>query len=94
MEGDGRGTQDGGDTCTPMADSYSCLTKTITILESNYPSVKKKKNVLNKSASHFSTALYGHKALLYTLSHSILSLKTLPSFPSLFIDMETEVQRS
>ena len=93
MEGDGRGTQDGGDNCTPMADSYSCLTKTITILESNYPSVKKK-NVLNNSASHFSTALSGQKALLYTLSHSILSLKTLPSFPSLFINMETEVQRS
>ena len=31
-EGGGRGIQDGGDTSMPMADSFSCMAKTITIL--------------------------------------------------------------
>ena len=29
-----------GDTCTSMADSCQCMAKTITILESNYLSIK------------------------------------------------------
>ena len=31
-EGDGRGVQDGGDICAPMADSCQCMAKTTTIL--------------------------------------------------------------
>ena len=32
-EGGERGIQDRGDTCAPMADSYRCMAKTITILK-------------------------------------------------------------
>ena len=39
-EGGGRGSQDRGDTCTPVADSYSCMAETITILYSNHPPIK------------------------------------------------------
>ena len=31
-EGDGREIQEGGDICTPMADSCQCMAKTTTIL--------------------------------------------------------------
>ena len=31
-EGGGRGVLDGGDPCTPVADSYQCMAKTTTIL--------------------------------------------------------------
>ena len=31
-QGGGRGVQDGGNTCTPMADSCRCMAKTTTIL--------------------------------------------------------------
>ena len=31
-EGGGRGVQDEGDTCTPVADSCQCMAKTTTIL--------------------------------------------------------------
>ena len=31
-EGGGRGVQDGGDVCAPMADSFQCMAKTTTIL--------------------------------------------------------------
>ena len=31
-QGRGRGIQDGGDTDMPMADSFSCMAKTITLL--------------------------------------------------------------
>ena len=37
----GREIQKGVDICTPMADSCWCLAETNTILESNYPSIKK-----------------------------------------------------
>ena len=40
-EGDGREVQEGGDICTPMADSRWCLTENNKILESNYLSIKK-----------------------------------------------------
>ena len=39
----GRGwkaVQDGGDACTPGADSCQCMAKTTTILQSNYPPIK------------------------------------------------------
>ena len=42
-EGDGREVQEGGDICTPMADSCRCLTENNKILSSNYPSIKKLK---------------------------------------------------
>ena len=41
-EGDGRGVQEGGDTCVPMADSCWCMAKAITILQSKYPLIKNK----------------------------------------------------
>ena len=34
------GIQDGGDTCTPVADSCQCIAKAITILYSNYTPTK------------------------------------------------------
>ena len=39
-EGVGRGVQEGGDTCVPIANSYWYMTKPITTLHSNYPSIK------------------------------------------------------
>ena len=39
-EGGGRRVQDGVDTSIPMADSYLCMAKTISILWSNYPPIK------------------------------------------------------
>ena len=40
-EGGGRGVQEGGDLCIPSADSCCCMARTITILLSNYPLIKK-----------------------------------------------------
>ena len=31
-QGEGRGVQDGGNTCTPMADSCRCMAKNTTVL--------------------------------------------------------------
>ena len=42
-KGGGREVQEGGDICTPMADSCRCLTENNKILSSNYPSIKKLK---------------------------------------------------
>ena len=42
-EGGGRAVHEGGDICTPMADSGWCLTENNKILQSNYPSIKKKR---------------------------------------------------
>ena len=39
--GGGRGVQEGGDICIPVADSCWCVAKTITILLSNYPLILK-----------------------------------------------------
>ena len=44
-EGGGREVQQGGDICVPVADSCGCMAETNTILESNYPLIKKKKKV-------------------------------------------------
>ena len=38
--------QEGGDMCMPMAESYWCMAKTITILQNNYPSIKINKKIL------------------------------------------------
>ena len=38
--GGGRGVQEGGDMCIPMADSCWCMAKAIRILKSNYPTIK------------------------------------------------------
>ena len=40
--GDGREVQEGGDICTPMADSCCSMAETNTILESNYSPIKNK----------------------------------------------------
>ena len=50
---DGMGREMGGgfwngDTCTPEADSYRCMAKTITILSSNYPPIKINKLIKKK----------------------------------------------
>ena len=39
-----------GNTCTPMTDSWECMAKTTTILQSNYPQIKtnKFKKIKNK----------------------------------------------
>ena len=42
--GDGRGFQEGGDICIPMADSCWYMAEANTILKSNYPPVKKNHN--------------------------------------------------
>ena len=49
-QGSGREVQEGGDKCTPMADS--CLTENNKILLCNYPSIKKiiKKKKINRGA--------------------------------------------
>ena len=39
-EGGGRGVQEGGDTCMPMAISCCHMTEATKILQSNYPPVK------------------------------------------------------
>ena len=39
--GGGREFQEEGDMCIPMADLHGCLVETNTILQSNYPSIKK-----------------------------------------------------
>ena len=41
--GGGRKFQGGRDICTPMFDSCLCMAETNTILESNYPPIKKNK---------------------------------------------------
>ena len=41
-EGDGREVQKRGDICIPMVNSYWSLTENSKILQSNYPSIKKK----------------------------------------------------
>ena len=41
MGGGGRGVQEGGDMCIPMADSHGCMAETNTTLSSNYPPIKK-----------------------------------------------------
>ena len=41
--GGGREVGEGGHICISMADSCCCMTETNTILQSNYPSIKKKK---------------------------------------------------
>ena len=41
--GGGREVGEGGDICISMADPCCCMTETNTILQSNYPSIKKKK---------------------------------------------------
>ena len=40
-EGSERKAQEAGDMCIPMADLHGCLVETNTILQSNYPSIKK-----------------------------------------------------
>ena len=40
MVGGGRGVQEGGDICTPMASSCSCFAEIRLIFLINYPSVK------------------------------------------------------
>ena len=39
-EGGGRGVQEGGDSCIPVANSCSCMVKTTAILQSSYPPIK------------------------------------------------------
>ena len=46
-EGGGRGVQDRGDRCAPVADSCQCTAKAITLLSSNYHPIKLI-NILNK----------------------------------------------
>ena len=41
--GGGREVGEGGDICISMADPCCCMTETNTILQSNYPLIKKKK---------------------------------------------------
>ena len=43
--GDGREAQEGGDVCILKADSWCCTAETNTTLESNYPPIKKKKDL-------------------------------------------------
>lgn len=38
----GGGFHEGGDTCILMDDSYRCVAEASTILQSNYPPIKKK----------------------------------------------------
>ena len=37
-----RESQEGGDICIPIADSYCCTTEAKTTLKSNYPPIKRK----------------------------------------------------
>lgn len=49
------GTQDGGDTCTPMADSYDVWQKPSQYYKVNYPSIK-----VNKVSHSKLEAFYQH----------------------------------
>ena len=40
-EGGGRGVQQGGGSCIPVASSCCCMAKTIEILQSTYPPIKR-----------------------------------------------------
>ena len=46
--GGGREVGEGGDICISMADPCCCMTETNTILQSNYPSIKKKKRRVSR----------------------------------------------
>ena len=45
-KGGGREAPEGGDICTLMADSRCCMAEANIILESNYPPIKKKINMV------------------------------------------------
>ena len=53
-----------GDTCTPMADSCECVTKTTTILQSNQPPIKINKLIYKKNLSAYNAGAPGDVYLI------------------------------